>query len=165
MSVNCPPTFSQAPLRRRARGFTLMELIMTGAVVGLLATIALPSYTRIVEAQRVGQARRDLMTIAESIERYRTLRGTPPGALADLGIAIPRDPWGRDYRFLSFSSPLPGVPGMIRKDHNLHPLNSEFDLYSVGKDGRSVAPLTAAASKDDVIWARDGAFVGLAADY
>jgi general secretion pathway protein G len=54
---------------------------------------------------------------------------------------------------------------MIRKDHNLHPLNSEFDLYSLGKDGRSSPPLTAQASRDDVIWARDGDFVGLASDY
>jgi general secretion pathway protein G len=154
-----------APLRSRGRGFTLLELLMTGAVVGLLASIALPSYTRIVEAQRVGQSRRDLMTIAESIERYRTTHGGVPEALADLGIAIPQDPWGQDYRFLNFNSPAPGVPGQIRKDHNLHPLNSEFDLYSVGKDGRSAAPLTAQVSKDDVIWARDGAFVGLAADY
>ena len=54
---------------------------------------------------------------------------------------------------------------MIRKDHNLHPLNSEFDLYSFGKDGQSQSPLTAKASRDDVIWARDGGFVGLAEDY
>jgi general secretion pathway protein G len=54
---------------------------------------------------------------------------------------------------------------MIRKDRNLHPLNSEFDLYSIGKDGRSMSALTAQISQDDVIWARDGNFVGLAADY
>ena len=54
---------------------------------------------------------------------------------------------------------------MIRKDHNLHPLNTEFDLYSVGKDGSSSAPLTAANSLDDIVWARDGSFVGRAKDF
>ena len=80
-----------------------------------------------------------------------------------LGAELPKDPWGRDYQFLNFSAP--GANGQIRKDHNLHPLNTDFDLYSLGKDGKSQAPLTAKASHDDVIWARDGAFVGLAEDY
>jgi general secretion pathway protein G len=78
---------------------------------------------------------------------------------------LPKDPWGRDYQFLNFDSPIPGIAALIRKDHNLHPLNSEFDLYSLGPDGSSQPPLTAKPSQDDVIWARDGGFVGLAADY
>jgi general secretion pathway protein G len=137
------------------------------AVVGLLAAIALPSYAAIIERQKVGQAGRDLLDIAMLIERYRTLRFSVPESLADLGpnVNLPKDPWGRDYQFLNFSSPAPGVNGKIRKDHNLHPLNSEFDLYSLGKDGQSRAPLTSSDSRDDVIWARDGAFVGLAEDY
>jgi general secretion pathway protein G len=165
MSVARLQASLRAPLRGRGRGFTLLELLMTGAVVALLAAIAFPSYARIVERQNVGQCVRDMMTIAQQIERYRTLNGVMPENLSDLRVAIPKDAWGRDYRFLNFNSPAPGVPGKIRKDHNLHPLNSEFDLYSVGKDGRSAAALTAQFSKDDVIWARDGAFVGLAADY
>jgi len=137
------------------------------AVFGLVAAIALPSFAAIIERQKVGQAGRDMADIAMLIERYRTLRFSLPETLADLGpnANIPKDPWGRDYQFLNFKSPAPGVNGRIRKDHNLHPLNSEFDLYSLGKDGDSRAPLTARASRDDVIWARDGAFVGLAEDF
>jgi general secretion pathway protein G len=164
MSVGRLQTLRYPP-RRRGRGFTLLELLTAAAVVGLLAAVALPSYASIIDGQKVKQGARDLMTIAQLIERYRTLHGVVPETLADLGGAMPKDPWGQDYRFLNFKSPAPGTQGNIRKDHNLHPLNSEFDLYSVGKDGRSAAPLTAQASKDDVIWARDGAFVGLAADY
>ena len=84
---------------------------------------------------------------------------------ASLARPLQKDPWGFDYRYLNFAADAPGVKGQIRKDHNLHPLNSEFDLYSVGPDGESRAPLTAKASRDDVIWARDGAFVGIARDY
>jgi general secretion pathway protein G len=52
-----------------------------------------------------------------------------------------------------------------RKDKNLHPLNSDFDLYSIGKDGESRQPLTAKWSRDDVVRANDGGFVGLASEY
>ena len=140
---------------------------MVLAVVGLMAAIALPSYSAIIERQKVGEAGRELMDIAMVIERYRTMRFEVPETLAELGLDadLLEDPWGRPYQFLSFNSSVPGINGMIRKDHNLHPLNSEFDLYSFGEDGESRSPLTASASRDDVIWARDGGFVGLAEDY
>jgi general secretion pathway protein G len=75
------------------------------------------------------------------------------------------DPWGRAYQYLNFSAPIAGIQSKIRKDHNLHPLNSEFDLYSMGADGTSAAALTVKVSQDDVIWARDGSFIGLASDF
>jgi general secretion pathway protein G len=156
-----------APRRARLRGFTLLELVTAVAVVGLLAAIAVPSYAAIIERQRVSEARRELVDIAMIIERYRTMRFKVPLTLTELGLdaELRVDPWGREYQFLNFNSPIPGINGKIRKDHNLHPLNSEFDLYSFGKDGESRSPLTARASRDDVIWARDGDFVGLAEDY
>jgi general secretion pathway protein G len=145
----------------------LLELMVALAVVGLLAAIALPTYAAIIERQKVGEAGRELMEISVAIERYRTMRFEVPETLAELGLdaKLLEDPWGRQYQFLSFNSSIPGIKGKIRKDHNLHPLNSEFDLYSLGEDGQSQSPLTAKASRDDVIWARDGGFVGLAEDY
>jgi general secretion pathway protein G len=144
-----------------------LELLMALTVVGLLAAIALPSYAVVIQRQKVGEAARELQQIAMAIERYRTTRFEIPETLAELGLDadLLEDPWGRPYQFLSFNSSMPGIAGMIRKDHNLHPLNSDFDLYSFGKDGQSRSPLTAGPSRDDVIWARDGGFVGLAEDY
>ena len=52
-----------------------------------------------------------------------------------------------------------------RKDHSLHPLNSTYDLYSKGKDGDSQSPLTAPASRDDIIRANDGGYIGVASGY
>jgi general secretion pathway protein G len=150
---------------RESRGFTLIELVMAVTVVGLLTAVAVPSYARIIRNQKIAQCERDLRLLAMSIERYRTRTFQVPQDLGQLGTLVPKDPWGRNYQFLNFASPEPDVSGRIRKDHNLHPLNSEFDLYSLGEDGGSSAPLTARASQDDVIWARDGAFVGLASDY
>jgi general secretion pathway protein G len=152
--------------RARGSGFTLLEL-MTAALVGaLLLSIAVPTYRAQIEKMKVEQAKRDLIAIAGLIERFRTTHAFKlPDSLDQLtGVPSP-DPWGNAYAFLNFSAPIPGIKGKIRKDHNLHPLNTEFDLYSLGADGRSAAPLTAKASQDDVLWAQDGSFVGLASDF
>jgi general secretion pathway protein G len=142
-----------------------MELMAAMVIIGLLSAIALPGYSAIVARQNVRKAAVDLQDIAMLLERFRSQRFALPETLDDLGKVLPKDPWGRDYQFLNFSSPTPGTQGQIRKDHNLHPLNTAYDLYSLGKDGRSQPPLTAQASHDDVIYARDGGFVGLAEDY
>lgn len=57
-----------------------------------------------------------------------------------------------------------GVGG-LRKDGKLNPLNTDFDLYSNGRDGDSKGPLSAKASRDDIVRANNGAFIGLGEDY
>ena len=85
-----------------------------------------------------------------------------PDSLADLG-PVPVDPWGNPYRYLNIAN-VSGV-GPLRKDHNLVPLNSDFDLYSMGEDGASSPSLTAANSRDDILRGNNGGFVGTATDY
>lgn len=58
-----------------------------------------------------------------------------------------------------------GPSARPRMDRFLHPINSDYDLYSMGKDGETVLPLTARQSHDDVIRANDGSFVGLAVEF
>ena len=89
--------------------------------------------------------------------------GTLPAALETLGRGTISDPWGRPYQYLDFST-VKGT-GQMRKDRFLVPINSTYDLYSMGKDGKTAMPLTAKASQDDVIRANVGGFVGLASDY
>ncbi len=55
--------------------------------------------------------------------------------------------------------------GGARKDRHLHPISSDFDIYSMGKDKDSVKPLTAQKSHDDIIRASDGAYYGLARNF
>ena len=88
------------------------------------------------------------------------------------------DPWGRPYKYLKTQGVCDDKDkgnkddkddkekeDKIRKDHSQHPLNCNFDLYSVGKDGRSNAPLTAKMSQDDIVRANNGGFVGLVSNY
>ncbi len=86
-----------------------------------------------------------------------------PASLADVGNGSKLfDPWGHAYPYVD--QPGVGGKGKARKDHKLNPINSDFDL-SVGKDGVSKTQLTQKDSLDDIVRARDGAFVGLASDF
>jgi general secretion pathway protein G len=55
--------------------------------------------------------------------------------------------------------------GDCRKDGKPNPLNSDYDLYSMGADGDSMGPLSATASRDDIVRANNGAFIGLGEEY
>ena len=55
--------------------------------------------------------------------------------------------------------------GQARKDRFLVPLNSDYDLYSMGADGKSSSPINAKNSLDDIIRASNGSYVGLAANF
>jgi general secretion pathway protein G len=147
-----------------SRGFTLIEFMIVAAILGLLVAIALPIYRDVLERLQVRQAATDLMTISLEVTKRRDASEHLPNTLAGIPNLPLIDPWGRPYVYNYFENP--GFHnGDTRKDHNLHPINSEFDLYSIGKDGESRPPLTARPSQDDVIYARDGSFVGLAKDF
>jgi general secretion pathway protein G len=145
------------------RGFTVVELLLTLAIFSILAGAGYSSYATVLERNRTAAGINDLMRIKFAIERFRTANDELPETLAEIGMDGMRDPWGSGYEYLNFETV--NGNGQKRKDHNLVPINSEYDLYSKGPDGRSASPLTAAISKDDIIVANDGAFFGCASDY
>ena len=152
------------PTRKVRAGFTLVEVMMVVLIAAVLSTIAYTSYGKYANRARVATAISDIGKIKLKIDQYRLNNNdSAPLSLADIGADQMMDPWGTPYQYLNFST-VQGN-GQKRKDHNLVPINTEFDLYSKGADQQSVGPLTAAKSRDDVIMANDGAFIGLASDY
>lgn len=146
-----------------ASGFSLIELLVVVALIGVLSAIAIPGYAGVLEKARVTRAVGDIHAIQTDIQLYQMSNGFYPATLLDARPTPTFDPWGRAYVYTDLGS-INGK-GKARKDHSLNPLNADFDLYSVGKDGKSSTPLTAKASHDDIVRANDGAFIGLASDY
>ncbi len=150
-------------MSERQRGYTLLEILVALAVVGILAAIAVPVYGKYFARTRVSVAVIDIATMSATITQYIQNYQTPPDDLSQIGMQGKLDPWGNPYEYMN----LTGVKGKgsSRKDKKLNPLNSDFDLYSKGKDGDSKLPLSPKVSQDDVLRARDGRFIGLASDF
>jgi general secretion pathway protein G len=147
---------------RRQRGVTLLELMVALVIGGLLISIAVPSYQAVLERMRVTQAITDIETLGNSIERWHTNTFNYPDTLAGAGLGGLTDPWGNPYRYLRIST---ANTGQVRRDRNLRPINSDFDLYSVGKDGQTQTQLQGQQARDDIVRANNGTYVGLAKDY
>ncbi|HQN64463.1 MAG TPA: prepilin-type N-terminal cleavage/methylation domain-containing protein [Methylophilus sp.] len=146
----------------RHAGLTLIEIIIAMAIIAVLAQIAIPAYEDYKESAKVKMAAQEIAAMGNTIEHYFDDNREYPDSLADVGLAGKLDPWERPYVYLNLTG---ANKGQARKDHNLVPINTYFDLYSTGKDGKSTGPLTAKASRDDVIYAHDGRYIGLASKF
>ena len=149
-------------LRWRERGFTLMEILIAVAIMIALAAVAIPSYQRYVEKARVNRATQEIGAIASAIQQAAIDNNALPNSLDEVKQAF-NDPWGRPYQYYNLQAKKGN--GGARKDKKLAPLNSDFDLYSLGKDGLSKPQLNNKESRDDVVRARDGKYIGLAEDF
>lgn len=150
--------------RTRSRGesgLTLMELLMIMGAIGTLSAIALLLYTNFSYSAQIARAVADIAILESEIDTFEMTNERLPNDLTEIGRDTLLDPWGHPYEYLNFAV----GGGQPRKDHALHPINTEYDLYSKGRDGASQPPLTASASRDDIIRANDGQYLGLAANY
>jgi len=83
--------------RRDEGGFTLVELMIVMTIIGILASIAIPSYIRAVQKAKEATLREDLHTIRTAIDSYTVDKEKAPQSLDDLVQAgylkaIPNDP-------------------------------------------------------------------------
>ena len=142
--------------------FTIIELLISVAILSIVFSIAVPLYQGYILEGRISVAVQDLRNISFVLDDALTSGGLP-SSLPEAGINY-NDPWGNPYQYLNLQDPSVNK-GQVRKDKNLVPINSDYDLYSMGPDGDSAGPLTAKASRDDIVRANDGAFFGEAQYY
>jgi len=165
-------------------GFTLLEVLIVVAIIGLLGAIAVPTLlmyrTKAIQALVISE----IKIIEQEIKLYETENIRLPDDLSDITLGKLSDPWGNPYQYLKIAKDneyyedavdddkkAKGKPekgekkAKPRKDHFLVPVNTDFDLYSMGQDGDSKAPFTAKASHDDLVRANDGKFIGLVSDF
>ena len=147
----------------RGQGFTLIELLIACAVILTICAIAIPSFVASVEATKVARAVGDIEAVEADIAVYQVTNNALPDDLTQIGRGYLLDPWNAPYQYLNHST-MKGN-GTARKDRFLVPLNDDYDLYSMGKDGASVSAITAKPSQDDILRASSGSYVGRASDF
>jgi len=148
---------------RRREGFTLIELMITCAVLATVSAMGIVKYAKVIEAAEEVSVEKELEDIQNAIDLYFVSNGELPESLAGLGMEGMLDPWGNPYQYTNFET-VEGN-GKKRKDKFLVPINSTYDLYSMGPDGKTASALTAKISQDDIIRANDGGYIGIASEY
>ena len=130
-------------------GFSLVELLIAMTITVTLAALAMPAYEGALYRARVTKAVGDINALGKEITMYQASRNCFPASLADVQRGSLKDPWGRNYTYTVARAPGGGggsgscaacanscvSAGQARKDKNLVPINADFDLYSLGKDG------------------------------
>lgn len=148
--------------QRTAEGFTLVELLSVIAIIAVLTAIAIPASDAYTTKARIGRTIAELRMLEKEITVYQMDKGALPETLGDIGFGDLNDPWRKPYQYLRIAGSGINGKGQLRRDRAINPLNTDYDLYSMGRDGESKTNLNAKQSLDDIVRARDGAFIDLA---
>src|ERR687888_1906983 len=120
-------------LQHKQRGFTLIELMIVVAIIGILTAIAFPLYANIQARARVAKAQADARTLASAVVVYSAHVGVLPAALTDLSSSVSN---AQGIYAGPFISPIPTPP------------NSTWNAYAKS-EGPSVGyAITTSSSAD-----------------
>jgi prepilin-type N-terminal cleavage/methylation domain-containing protein len=145
---------------RNSRGFTLVELIVVCAILGVLIGFAIPSYTKYKDLAKVSAAMSEIRTIELAINSYVAENGSKPADLNQVKYDTLTDPWANHFEYRQTAGTLEYVTG----DFVLGGVgNTDYDLWCKGKDGSSGTALS--VNENLIVRARSGGFVGLASNY
>jgi len=129
----------------------------------MLAGLGTIAYTEYRDNANSAQAIADIRAIEHDIYMYAGYAGKLPDSLDQLGKDLLFDPWGNRYQY--HNTKRGSGNGQQRFDKLGNPLNVDFDLYSVGKNGMTAPGLDKPESQDDVVRADNGEFVGMASEF
>lgn len=160
----------------RQSGLTFVELLVALVIAAILAAIATPMFggnemncdspdarQGPMMRAKLAQITGDLGEIHMALSRFELSHRRYPASLAEAGLGDLRDPWGNPYQYLVVFGRKDVGP--VRKDHNLKPVNTGYDIYSMGPDGSTASPFTSTLGKDDIVMANDGDYFGPACQY
>lgn len=150
------------PARNNRNGFTFIEMLIAIAAIGLLIVLAVPVYHNYQDHDHIEQAAKDISAINIAVTKYLLANNKLPADLSVVGKSNMQDPWGNPYQYVSHKAAL---PKQQRKDKNLIPINNDYDLYSLGKDGSSAPALNAKFARDDIVRANNGKWIGKGEKY
>ncbi len=129
-------------IRKRGRGFTLIEIMVVITILGILAALIVPRVVGRTDDARIAAAKQDIASIMQALKLYRLDNGAYPTTEQGLKAllakptlepipsnwkqggylersSMPKDPWGNEYKYLN-----PGLRG-------------EIDVFSYARDGQS----------------------------
>jgi general secretion pathway protein G len=141
---------------------TLIELMLVIGIASIISGIAVPAFMGHADKVHNTAAMAKISEIGIIIDKYYVEHNSYPGTLAEIGQGGVLDPWGRPYQYLNMAQD-PHL-NKCRKLGPVHPLNTDYDLYSKGKDGKNQKPINSKDSWDDIIRAYNGSYTGLAKD-
>ena len=163
--ITCIPAIGgkRRGARRACAGFTFVELIIVMGIIMVVGAMAVPALKDAIQSARIARAVSDVRTIGDAALGYSAEYGSAPSSLAEIWYDKQVDPWGHYYQYRAITDETD--PGLLRKDRFGVPINRFFDLYSLGTDGQTSIQLTDPQGQDDVVWANDGVYMGLATNY
>lgn len=140
--------------------FTMIELLMVVAILGVMVMLAVPLYSKMVTNVKIARAISEIRAIEKGVLASAAENQSYPASLNAINLDSWRDPWDQPYQYLNIAN-----GGAPRQDEFFGDLNTDFDIYSLGSDGVTTQLISDAEGVDDIVRASDGGWLGLGGEF